>query len=348
MCGIDATAFPASSADLRAALEQNALLVPETDAEGWYDCEFRALGSQCSLFFEAQSPQGAEKFRRSALAWLAGFEARFSRYREDSTLCRLNALSGTGEWLRADPDMNALLGLCEEWNFQTQGAFDATTLPLSRLWDWKARHDTLPTEAEIREAASLTGWQHVQRSGDQVRLARRGMEIDFGGVGKEYAADVLRVLGRNAGLSSLMVSLGGDISVFGEPPEGGSWYVGLEHPEAPEKCHCGIRLRDGSAVATSGDYRRCFVHNGIRYGHIIDSRTGRPVANGTHAVSVIAPLCTRAGLAATTAMILGGMAGIAELDRQHGVEGCLWKDGRLIETRGFRRCILPDGWDDED
>jgi thiamine biosynthesis lipoprotein len=183
------------------------------------------------------------------------------------------------------------------------------------------------------------------RAPNRIFLPEPDMMLDFGGVGKEFAVDCLKQLAVGAGIEHVMVDLGGDIAVQGEPPEGGGWYIGLEDPANTDKAYCGIRLRSGGAVATSGDYRRCFQFEGRTYGHILDCRTGWPVCNGTRSVTVIAPRCTSAGVLSTSAMIIGGQDAIAMLERTPGVQGCLWRNQQLHETRGFRRNVLPDGWD---
>lgn len=314
--------------------------------DGFYEAEFFALGSECELFFSAANKHAAQDFCSVAFEWLADFEARHSRFLADSEISRINANAGV-DWTEIHPQTEVLLDLCDHCHFVTQGAFDATSLPLSRLWDWKRKRDLLPTADEIAEARQFVGWKTIQRAPGRVFLPRPGMMLDFGGVGKEFAVDCLRQLAGASGIEHVMVDLGGDIAVQGEPPEGGGWYVGLEDPTNMEKCYCGIRLKDGAAVATSGDYRRCFEFDGQTYGHILDCRSGWPVANGTRAVTVIAARCTEAGLLATSAMVIGGQDAIAMLERTPGVQGCLWCKDRLHETRGFRRCILPKGWDEE-
>ncbi|MDB6069500.1 MAG: ApbE family lipoprotein [Verrucomicrobiales bacterium] len=324
-----------------------AALRPEAAGEGFQQVHFTALGSACGLFFHAPTVADAEAFVRKALHWLARFEARWSRYLPDSHLSLINARAGTGEWTETDPELEAMLALCDHYHFSTRGIFDATSLPLSRLWDWRKPHPALPVRAEVEAARALVGWEKVERGPGRIRLGVSGMQLDLGGVGKEFAVDCLTTLAKACGITRVMVDLGGDIAVLGEPPEGGSWYIGLEDPADPGRTFCGIRLRGGWAVATSGDYRRRFEVEAKTYGHIIDSRTGWPVAHGTRACTVIANRCTTAGLLSTTAMVLGGLEAIALLDRTPGVEGCLWHRGRLCESRGFRRAVLPAGWEDE-
>jgi len=334
----------ASTQDL--ARKLSAAKLEDVD-EGFWEVPFYALGSECELFFAANNRAHAQEYVDAAFSWLAAFEAKFSRFRPDSLISQINARAGIG-WTDVDSETELLLELCDNAHFITKGAFDATSLPLSQLWDWKRRRDVLPNAAEIQAAKDLVGWKLLQRAPGRVFLPRKGMMLDFGGVGKELAVDCLTRVGEAHGIQHLMVDLGGDIAVRGEPPEGGGWYVGLEDPADINRCYVGIRLKDGAAIATSGDYRRCFQLDGLTFGHIVDSRTGWPVANGTRAASVIAPRCTMAGLLSTSAMVLGGQDAIGMLERNPGVQGCLWHKGLVHETRGFRRSILPQGWDEEE
>ncbi len=335
-----------TTASARELLQKLSAARLEDVGEGFWEVGFRALGSDCELFFAANDQAAAQAYVAAAFAWLAAFEAKFSRYRGDSLTSLINANAGVS-WTEIDAETDLLLDLCDNAHFVTRGAFDATSLPLSQLWDWKRKHDSLPSAAEVEAAKSLVAWKNIQRDPGRIFLPTKGMMLDFGGVGKEFAVDCLAQLGTAHGLVHLMVDLGGDIAVRGEPPEGGGWYVGLEDPADNDKCYCGVRLKHGAAVATSGDYRRFFHLDGLTFGHIIDSRTGWPVANGTRAVTVIAPRCTAAGLLSTSAMVLGGSDAIAMLEGNPGVQGCLWHQGRLHETRGFRRNVLPQGWDDD-
>lgn len=321
-----------------------AAVLPEDAGEGFWQVNFTSLGSACGLFYAADSQAVAAAYWRAAGDWLAGFEARWSRYLPDSRLSLINSRAG-GEWTKTSQELEVLLDLCSHYHFTTRGIFDATSLPLSRLWDWRQPHPVLPDAVAVADVRQRVGWEKVERTQGRVRLGVPGMELDLGGVGKEFAVDCVAGLAAGFGITRIMVDLGGDIAVLGEPPEGGSWYIGLEDPQDATRSFCGIRLRGGSAVATSGDYRRRFESGGRIYGHIIDSRTGYPVSHGTRACSVIASRCTSAGLLSTTAMVLGGREAVDLLDRTPGAEGCVWHQGRLYESRGFRRSILPDDWE---
>ena len=127
------------------------------------------------------------------------------------------------------------------------------------------------------------------------------MEMDFGGVGKEYAADRAATVCAEHGIRHGLVNLGGDVRATGPQPEGEPWRVGIRHPRR-EGAAIATVLLDSGAVATSGDYERFFEIAGQRYSHILDPRTGHPVAHW-QSVSVIAPLCVVAGSFATIAML---------------------------------------------
>lgn len=306
---------------------------------GFYSVHFFALGSPCQLFFGAKTQAKAESYRHAAAQWMIQFERRYSRFLPNSELSQINANAG-GDWLPVDPLFETLLDLCGHSFFMTQGAFDATSLPLSLLWDWRRKRDSIPSPEEIKDAKQRVGWQRIQRTKGRLRIPEAGMQLDFGGIGKEFAVDALRQLAVACGIEQVLVDLGGDIAVHGDSPEGGGWYVELEDPTAPGNSYMALRLRPGGALATSGDYLRCFRFGNRTYGHILDSRTGWPVANGTRAVTVLAARCVTAGMFSTSAMILGAHLALEMLERSVDVQGCLWHDGKLLETRGFRKNLF--------
>ena len=132
---------------------------------------------------------------------------------------------------------------------------------------------------------------------------RAGMEIDFGGIGKEYAADRAASVCMELGVRHGFINLGGDIRVMGPHPDGSPWLMGIVHPRKPPSVLASLGIPSG-ALATSGDYERYFELDGRRYCHILDPRNGYPV-NGLQSVSVVAPLCTVAGSLCTIAMLKG-------------------------------------------
>lgn len=295
---------------------------------------FKALGTNCEVQYAA--PGGAaqaEGFERAVTAWVASFEAKYSRFRPDSLLSRINAAAGR-EWVTVDAEMEALFKLCDTLHFMTQGVLDPTALPLIRLWNYRAEDPRLPSDAEVESARRLVGWKKVQRAPGKVFLPEPGMALDFGGFGKEYAVDMAAQIAVQHGITSALVDFGHDLKAVGQPPDRPAWHIGLEDPHRPGST-AGSMAVIGKGVASSGDYIRRVVINGRRFGHIVDPRSGRPVANGCLQATVITGSCLQAGALSTTAFVLGVPKGIEFIQSFPGAEGLIVTDHARAQTRGF-------------
>ena len=308
-----------------------------TTSNGCKKFSFRAMGTACHVTFDTSSPNTEREFIKTVLHWVAGFEAKYSRFIPDSLIGRINAAAGY-EWVAVDTETERIFTLCDQLRFMTHGAFDPTALPLIQLWNWKAQPPVLPDAAAIATARELVGWEKVQRRPRAVFLPLAGMCLDLGGVGKEYAVDCVAQLAINFGLRAALVDFGQDVRAVGQPPDKHAWHVGLEDPNAAGTCWNSVAARD-IAVATSGDYLRCFVKDGRRYGHIVDPRTGKPVDNGCQSVTVLAPSCTMAGVLSTTAFIFGPEEGLRLIETCTGAEGCIITEKGTHETRRFQNYV---------
>ena len=195
---------------------------------------------------------------------------------------------------------------------------------LRRVWDFKARPARLPSEASLAAARALIGWQRVEWDDRAIRLPERGMEIDLGGIGKEYAADRAATICVLHGIAHGLVNLGGDVRAIGTQPDGTPWRIGIRDPRRDDRAIAVMEVADG-AVATSGDYERYFDLDGRRYCHLLDPRTGMPVSHW-QSVSVVAPLCVIAGSCATVAMLLEARA-LPFLDAQRWTYLAVGPDG---------------------
>lgn len=295
---------------------------------------WQALGTRCEVQYAATSEAQARAFETAAVGWVAAFEAKYSRFRPDSLLSRINAAAGRAP-VAIDAEMERLLALCDRLHFMTQGVLDPTALPLLRLWDYKAAHPRLPTDAEIAAARRLVGWKKVQRTPGQVFLPEPGMALDFGGFGKEWAVDIVAQIARDHGITAALVDFGHDLRAVGLPPGRPAWHIGLEDPANPGTVKGSLALTRGQGVASSGDYLRRVIIDGVRYGHIVDPRSGRPVANGCLQATIIAPSCLQAGVLSTTAFVLGVTAGLELIQAQPGAEGQLITEKTRAQTRGF-------------
>ena len=299
---------------------------------------FHAMGTRCRVLLEEPTRAAVDKYFDQLLNWVADFEAKYSRFLDTSLVSRINAAAGK-EWVAVDEETQRLLGLCSELFFFTRGSFDPTALPLIRLWNWKANPPQVPDAAAIAGVRELVGWAKVQLKPGAIFLPRAGMCLDFGGIGKEYAVDMVVTMALQHGVENVLVDFGQDIRVHGKPPGRPAWHVGLENPKSPGSCWGSVAVTD-QAVASSGDYLRHFFQGGRRYGHILDPRTGYPVNNGCLAVSVVAPTCTVAGILTTSAFILGAQEGYHLINGYHGASGAITTEQTTTITPRFNEHLV--------
>ncbi|HUQ27067.1 MAG TPA: FAD:protein FMN transferase [Usitatibacter sp.] len=276
---------------------------------------FRAMAAENEVQVHAEDAAFAEAMANAAIAEVNRIEAKYSRYLADSVVSRINAAAGA-EAVAVDEETMALLAFADACFRQSDGLFDATSGVLRRAWNFKEAR--LPSQAELDALLPLVGWQHVELSDSRVRLAKPGMQLDFGGFGKEYAVDRAARVMRERGAQSAMVNLAGDLAILGPQPGATPWRVGIRHPRLEDKLLATLPVSSG-ALATSGDYERFIEVDGIRHCHVLDPRTGRS-ARGLQSVTVHGPSCLVAGSATTIAMLKGrddGLAWLAELGLAH-------------------------------
>ena len=234
-----------------------------------------------------------------AIAEVRRIEHKYSRYRPDSIVSRINAAAGSGEAVEIDTETSQLLDFVAQLHALSGGRFDITSGVLRRAWDFRSAR--VPTPYVLAKAVAQIGWPRVQRTAGTVALPEVGMELDFGGFGKEYAADRAAAVLMDVGVTQGYVNLGGDMRVIGPQPDGSPWAVGIQDPRRAGQVIATIPVSSG-ALATSGDYERFFEHKGRRYCHILNPHTGYPVAHW-QSVSVLAPLSITAGSCTTIAML---------------------------------------------
>ena len=266
---------------------------------------FEAMASRNEIVVVGMDAAAACTALQAAAAEVWRIEGKYSRYRNDSVVSRINAAAGSTPAVAVDAETAGLLDFSGRLFESSDGLFDITSGPLRRAWNFRAGR--VPSDAELSPLLELIGWRQVEWDGRQVRLARVGMELDFGGIGKEYAADRAHAVLVDAGARHGFVNLAGDLRVLGPRLDGTPWTFGVQHPRRPEATCAQVQLAQG-ALATSGDYERFFVTaEGRRCCHILDPRTGQPVSHW-QSISVIAPTCAAAGALATIGMLRGPAA----------------------------------------
>ena len=259
---------------------------------------FKAMSSSCELVLAVSSGTDVVPIAQAAIAEIQRIEYKYSRYRDDSIVSRINAAAGVDP-VDCDEETCSLLAYADSLFRSSDGLFDITSGVLRRAWDF--RTPRVPDDAELAALLGLVGWPLVERDKSRIRLPRAGMEIDFGGFGKEYAADRAGAILAANGLRHGYVNLAGDMRILGPKPDGQPWLIGIQDPRRGGEILATIPVTQGG-LATSGDYERFFELDGKRYCHILDPRSGRPV-NYWQTVSAVAPFAAMAGSCTTIAML---------------------------------------------
>lgn len=261
---------------------------------------FEAMSCSNELRFFAPDETTAAAVARAAIAEVRRIERRYSRYRDDSVISALNRAAGA-QPLEVDAETAALLDYADHCYRQSEGRFDITSGVLRRVWNFKS--GKVPAQADIDALLPLVGWEKASWAKPFFHLPLPRMELDFGGIGKEYAADRAAAICREMGCAHGFANLGGDLCVWGAQPDGAPWLVGIRHPDDGARLLARLPIYSGG-LATSGDYARCLEIGGRRYGHLLDPHSGWP-AEGLRSVTVQAPNCMLAGSLSTIAMLKG-------------------------------------------
>jgi thiamine biosynthesis lipoprotein len=259
-----------------------------------------------------------------------GIQARFeavdqalSTWRPDSALSRFNA-DDRGQWVAVDPELAEVMGYALLLAEQSRGAYDLTIAPLVNLWGFgpdPAKHDA-PEAGQIAAALERVGWRKLQVDVAGTRARKDpGVRVDLSSLGKGRGVDrVAEYLDAN-GVTDYLIDLSGKLRARGRNSSGSPWRVAVERPgadvetAAPTMEPAVVELHDAS-IATAGDYRRFFESGGRHYSHILDPRTGEPVAHGTVSSTVLAADCMRADALATMLMVMSPADALDLADEQ--------------------------------
>jgi thiamine biosynthesis lipoprotein len=282
-----------------------------------YTDRFLAMGGLGRIIIDGLEKSRFELVVSAAKAHIELLEARYSRYRANSLISTINARAGSGLWTEVDHDTNWLFDAASALFEASGGAFDITSGVYRRVWDFRDPRAVTPTQGEIDRCRELVSWPVVQRRRlgpyAEIHLPVAGMELDFGGLAKEFAIDKVCELLISMGVSSALVDLAGDIRVIGARETGQPWLIGIANPMPKQKVEIEIAQIPvvNLAVTTSGNYARYQLKDGRRLGHILDARTGWPVEHWD-SVTVVGAYAIQAGGLSTLAM-LGGLQSLSLL-----------------------------------
>ncbi|HET7838257.1 MAG TPA: FAD:protein FMN transferase [Rectinemataceae bacterium] len=292
----------------------------------------QVLGTACNLRL---AKGGSEKLLKAGFERLHALENEISVNVDGSEIEAVNAAAGQHP-VKVGQDSMAILSRDLEYSRLSDGAFDPSVGPLVQLWGIggiraKGSESELPPPPQIAAALAKVGWKDVvlNKEAGTAFLRRPGMALDLGSGSKGYAADLLVDLFRKGGVTSALIDLGGNIYVMGSKPDGKPWRVGLQNPDATRGTYVGVASLVDKTMVTSGVYERYFFHNGKRYHHILDTRTGYPVDNGLTSVTIITDRSFDADGLTTTLFAMGRQKGM-ELAKQRGVDVIMIDDQRKV------------------
>lgn len=260
---------------------------------------FTAMASPCLVLVDTQDRRLGTEVGEIVKAEALRIEAKFSRYRP-SVVTHINETAGQA--VTVDEETADLVDYAMTCYALSDGSFDITSGALRRAWTFDGSA-SVPTESQVREALRYVGCQHVDWKRPVLRL-KANMEIDFGGIGKEYAVDRALSLAESYTSAPVLVNLGGDLRVSGARQDGSPWYVAIENVHKAGTAAGLLELLSG-ALATSGDAHRYVSGSGGRYGHVLNPKTGWPICDAPRSVTVHASTCTEAGLLAKLALLRG-------------------------------------------
>jgi len=270
---------------------------------------FNAMASPCEILIQSTDKLLANKIGRKLTQEVWRIEDKYSRYDKDSVCSAINAKAGQS--ISIDPETYLLLNFAEQCYQLSEGLFDISSGVLRKAWFFDGS-DNLPSKTKVSETLKFVGWRKIKFDQQQITLANN-MEIDFGGIGKEYAVDRAIILAKQITDKPVLVNLGGDLAVTSARLNNEAWYVAIERPgiiedsDSNTKQDMIVSLKQG-ALATSGDARRFLLKKGKRYGHILNAKTGWPIDEAPRSMTVVAPQCIQAGILATLSLLQGSNA----------------------------------------
>jgi thiamine biosynthesis lipoprotein len=295
----------------------------------------------------AADEAAANRAAKTAYARVAELNRVLIDYDDESELSRLTATAGTGKAVPLSDDLWSVLQFSQRLSEASDGAFDITVGPLTKLWRRSRRQKEIPKAESLAAAREATGFRHLRLDAEQrtAELLKPKMRLDAGGIGMGYAVDeALKVLKRE-GITSAMIDASGDIGTLDAPPGERGWKIGIAplSGEGPPSRYVWLA---NMALTNSGDAFQAVELDGKRYSHIVDPHTGLGLTNRS-SVTVIARDCTTADSYATAVSVLGPTAGMKLIEATPGAEVFIVRqeDSGKVATResnGFDRFVIPE------
>jgi thiamine biosynthesis lipoprotein len=293
------------------------------------------LGSPFEMIVEAKDIPEGDKYIDQAVAEVSRIENLISDWIPTTPISEVNKNAGIKP-VKVPKEVFDLVQRAIRISDLTSGAFDISYASMDKIWKFDGSMKQMPSEAEIKKSVARVGYKNVILDAEQntIFLKEDGMKLGLGGIGQGYIADKIKNLLVNQGVKAGIVNISGDINAWGKQLTGEQWKVGIKNPLNKDKVFATFPLED-NAVETSGSYEKYVIFNGVRYSHIIDTRTGYPV-KGVISVTVFAKSCEFADALATGIFVLGVDVGIDLVNQLPGI-GCIYVDdkGKIFTSKNI-------------
>ena len=266
--------------------------------------EIQMFAMDTFIDLKAQGENG-EKALLEAEKEINRLEKLFSPTIEQSEIFAINQYAAK-QTVTVSKDTFDLIEKAKEYCNITEGAFDITIAPVVKAWGFTEEVKRVPSDEEIQQKLQLVDNNklHIDKQNSTVYLENENMSIDLGGIAKGYASNKVNEILKKNGVSSAVISLGGNVSVTGKRPDGTKWRIAVQDPMNSEG-YVGILNVEDTSVITSGVYQRFFEQNGKKYHHIIDTKTGKPTQNGLLSVTIVCDNGAMADALSTSVMVAG-------------------------------------------
>jgi len=295
------------------------------------------MGTVIEITLLSEDEEASKKAALQAFQEIKRIEQLMSPWVGPSDVTRLNRSAGK-EWVKISPETLEVIQRSQKISGLSEGAFDITIAPLTQLWRKARERGAPPSSEEVKKILDLVSYRNLLIQSDgKVFLKKKGMATDLGGIAKGYAVDRAFKTLTSLGYKNLIVNAGGDLRAGGLK-NNQLWSIGIQNPRLPEKVMATISVSD-SAIATSGDYEKFFFHQGKRYHHILNPKTGFP-ADGCQSVTILSKDGMTSDGLATAVFVLGPEKGYALCQKIGGLE-CLIMDGegKTVMTPGLQERI---------
>ena len=297
-----------------------------------YDRSLKLMGNRFQLSVVAQDEAWADACIDAGVQEIQRIEKLLTTYNEQSETARINRYAGI-EPVAVSEETFLIIERSIRISRITQGAFDITYGSADkRLWNFDTNLSTLPDKETAMKMSRLINYRNIlmDKENMTVMLKEKGMRIGFGGIGKGYAAERAKQVMKEMGVESGIVNASGDMTTWGKQPDGQPWTIGIVDPNARGKIFSYMNITD-MAVATSGNYEKYILVNGVKYSHTINPKTGLPI-RGIKSVTIISRNAEIADAMATPVMIMGIGPGLHMINQINDIEAIVVDDDDKIFT----------------